>query len=109
MPLRAGNWAASICRMVLATIALGSPENLNVGFVVFVRKRLVEVQYLRATITQEQRDGFRRQAAASAAPQEPRRGGQMGGRDRVGHRLAGGSWRSMRAACNCSDRNGSVV
>ena len=58
MPLRAGNWAASICRMVLATIALGSPENLNVGFVVFVRKRLVEVQYLRATITQEQRDGF---------------------------------------------------
>ncbi len=35
----------------------GSPEP-NVGFVVFVRKRLVEVQYLRATITQEQRDGF---------------------------------------------------
>jgi len=30
----------------------------NVGFVVFVRKRLVEVQYLRATITQEQRDSF---------------------------------------------------
>jgi len=30
----------------------------NVGFVVFVRKRLVEVQYLRATITQEQRDRF---------------------------------------------------
>jgi len=30
----------------------------SVGFVVFVRKRLVEVQYLRATITQEQRDGF---------------------------------------------------
>ncbi len=30
----------------------------NVEFVVFVRKRLVEVQYLRATIAQEQRDGF---------------------------------------------------
>jgi hypothetical protein len=30
----------------------------NVGFVVSVRKRLVEVQYLRATISQEQRDGF---------------------------------------------------
>ena len=33
-------------------------EEPNVGFVVFVRKRLVEVQYLRATITQERRDGF---------------------------------------------------
>jgi PD-(D/E)XK nuclease superfamily protein len=30
----------------------------NVGFVVFVRKRLVEVQYLRSTITQQQRDNF---------------------------------------------------
>ena len=30
----------------------------NVGFVVFVCKRLVEVQYLHATITQEQRDSF---------------------------------------------------
>ena len=30
----------------------------NVGFVVFVRKRLVEVQYLRANITQKQRDSF---------------------------------------------------
>ena len=28
---------------------------------------------------------------------------KMGGRDRVGHRLAGGSWRGMRAASNCSD------
>ena len=30
----------------------------HVGFVVFVRKRLVEIQYLSATITQEQRDKF---------------------------------------------------
>jgi hypothetical protein len=30
----------------------------NVAFVVFLRKRLVEVQYLRAAITQEQRDSF---------------------------------------------------
>ena len=41
---------ASTCRWIT-----GEP---NVGFVVFVRKRLVEVQYLHATITQEQRDGF---------------------------------------------------
>jgi hypothetical protein len=30
----------------------------NVGFVVFVRKRLVEVQYLRSTITQQLRENF---------------------------------------------------
>lgn len=30
----------------------------SVGFVVFVRKRLVEVQYLRATVSQEQRNQF---------------------------------------------------
>ena len=30
----------------------------NVGFVVFVRKRRVEVQYLRASVTQKQREDF---------------------------------------------------
>jgi hypothetical protein len=37
----------------------------NVGFVAFVRKRLVEIQYLHATITQEQRDGFSRMVAST--------------------------------------------
>ncbi len=37
----------------------------NVGFVVFVRKRLVEVQYLRAMISQEQRDGFAEKVAGT--------------------------------------------
>ena len=37
----------------------------NVGFVVFVRKRLVEVQYLRATITQEQRERFGEMVAST--------------------------------------------
>ncbi len=51
----------------------------NVGFVVFVRKRLVEVQYLRATITQEQRDGFGAMVASTLrqieAAQFPARSG----------------------------------
>ena len=37
----------------------------NVAFVVFVRKRLVEVQYLRATITQEQRQRIRQMVAST--------------------------------------------
>ena len=51
----------------------------SVGFVVFVRKRLAEVQYLRATITQEQRDSFGALVASTIrqieAAQFPARGG----------------------------------
>jgi hypothetical protein len=51
----------------------------NVGFVVFVRKRLVEVQYLRATISQAQRDSFSTMVASAIQQIEaahfPARGG----------------------------------
>ncbi len=36
----------------------GSPGEPEVAFVVFVRKRLPEIQYLRSTITEEQRREF---------------------------------------------------
>jgi hypothetical protein len=50
-----------------------------VGFAVFVRKRLVEVQYLRATISQAQRDSFSTMVASAIQQIEaahfPARGG----------------------------------
>jgi len=54
----------------------GEPK---VGFVVFVSKRLVEIQYLRATIAQEQRERFGEMVASTVrqieATQFPARSG----------------------------------
>jgi hypothetical protein len=70
------------CRPMQASVTAagnGITGEPNVGFVVFVRKRLVEVQYLRATITREQREHFGEMVASTIrqieAAQFPARSG----------------------------------